>query len=107
MALREGSALGVLAGQPHRMSFDHQRAECQRLGRSPVDALAGLDRVAAVLQEALDGPVRVETLRYACDLQPDLLEHLERRAGVAAARVVGVARRLNVGPATVEPVGAV
>ena len=44
---------------------------------------------------------------YAGDLQPDLLEHLERRAGMAAARIVGVARRLDVGPAAVEPVGAV
>src|SRR6478735_11844659 len=106
MALRERAPLGILAGQPHRMPFDHQRAECQRLGRRPVDAVAGLDRMATVLQETLDGPVRVETLRYACDLQPDLLEHLERRAGMAAARIVGVARRLDVGPAAVEPVGA-
>ena len=37
----------------------------------------------------------------------DLLERLERRAGLAAARIVGVARRLDVGPAAVEPVGAV
>ena len=51
--------------------------------------------------------MRVETLRYVRDLQPDLLEHLYRRAGMAAARVVGVARRLDVCPAAVEPIGAV
>src|SRR3954452_9613537 len=107
MTLREGSALGILTGQPHRMPFDHQRAECQRLGRRSVDALAGLDRLTAVLQEALNGAVRVEALRYARDLEPDLLEHFERRAGMAAARIFRLARRLDDGPAAVEPVGAV
>ena len=46
MALRERAALDVLAGQPHRMAFEQQRAEGQRLGGRPVDALAGLDRLA-------------------------------------------------------------
>ncbi len=44
VALREGAALAVLAGQTHREAFVEQRAERQRLGGRPVDALAGLDR---------------------------------------------------------------
>ena len=63
MALRERAALGVLAGQPHRMAFEQQRAERQRLGGRPVDALAGLDRLGARIEEALDGAVDVEALR--------------------------------------------
>ena len=47
MALREGAALAVLAGEPHRMAVEQQRAEGERLGGRPVDALAGLDRLAA------------------------------------------------------------
>ena len=44
VALGEGAALGVLAGQAHREALDQQRAEGQRLGRRPVDALALVDR---------------------------------------------------------------
>src|SRR4030088_2177411 len=107
MTLKVGIAWGVIGRKSFRMPFDHQRAKCQRLGRRPIDALAGLDRLAAVFQEALDGSVGVESLRYVRDLLPDLFEHLERRAGMATARVVGVACRLDVGPAAVEPIGAV
>ena len=42
------------------MAFVEQRAEGQRFARRPVDALAGLDRLAAVVEEALDGLVDVE-----------------------------------------------
>ena len=88
MALREGAALAVLAGQPHRMAFEQQRAEGERLGGRPVDALAGLDRLGARVEEALDGAVDVEALRHRGDLLADLLERLDRDAGVAAARIV-------------------
>ena len=49
----------------------------------------------------------MEALRNLRDFLPDVAEQLERGAGMAAARIVGVARRLDVGPAPVEPVGAV
>ena len=62
MALRERAALAVLAGQAHREAFVEQRAEGQRLAGRPVDALAALDRRAAVVEEALDGLVDVEAL---------------------------------------------
>src|SRR5207244_13591222 len=107
MALRERAALGVLAGKPHRTAFEQQGTEGERLGRCPIDAFAGLDRLAAVVDETLQGPVQVETLRYRRDLRSDLFERRERDAGMAAARVIGIARRFAVGPAAVKPVGAV
>ena len=107
MALRERAALGVLAGKPHRTAFEQQGTEGERLGRCPIDAFAGLDRLAAVVDETLQGPVQVETLRYRRDLRSDLFERRERDASMAAARVIGIARRFDVGPAAVKPVSAV
>src|SRR2546423_14150424 len=107
MALREGAALAVLPGQRHRVAIDQQRAEAERLRRRPVDAFAGLDRLGAGVEEALHGAMHVEILWHRGDLLADLTQRIERDAGVAAARVVMVARRLDLGPAAVEPVGAI
>src|SRR5262245_157536 len=107
MTLREGAALGVLAGEPHRMTLQQQRAKCERLGRRPVDAFAALDRLAASFQEPLDGPMYVEALGYRRDLPADLFERGERRAGMAATRLLGIACCLDIGPAAVEPISAV
>ena len=105
VALREGAALAVLAGQAHREALVEQRAEGQVLGHRPVDAGAGLHHLAAALQQALHGLVGVEVLRDGGDAAADLLQRLDRHAGVAAPRlVVGEA---DVGPAAVEPVGLV
>src|SRR2546430_14122026 len=46
VALRERAALGILPRQPHRMALGEQRADRQRLAGRPVDARAGLDRLA-------------------------------------------------------------
>ena len=89
------------------MAFEQQRAERQRLGGRPVDAFAGLDRLAARIEEALDGAVDVEALRHRGELPADLLQRLDRDAGVAAARIVDRAGGLHAGPAAVEPVGLV
>ena len=107
MALREGAALAVLAGQPHRRAFEQERAEGERLAGRPVDAHAGLDRLGAGIEETLDGAVDMEALRHRADLLADVLERLDRNAGDAAARIVEVARRLHAGPAAVEPIGTV
>src|SRR5262249_59821170 len=103
MALREGAALASLAREPARMAFEQQRAERQRLAGCPVDAFAGLDRLVAALQEALDGAVDVEPLGDGGDFLADRLENGDRRAGLAAARIVDVARRPDVGPAALQP----
>src|SRR5581483_8115977 len=104
---RERAALGILAGEAHRMTFQQQRAERQRLGRRPVDALPGLDRLGARIEEALDGAANVEALRRRGDLPADALERLGPNPGVAPPRIVAGARDLHAGPAAVEPVGAV
>src|SRR5262245_63076098 len=89
------------------MPLKQERAERQRLARRPVDALPGLDRLAAVVEEPLDRAVDVEIRRRRCDVAADLVQGLDVDAGVAAPRIVGVACRLEPGPAAVEPVGAV
>ena len=76
MALRERAALGILAGQAHRMAFFEQRAERQRLASRPVDALAAFDRLGAIVEEALDRLVDVEALRHRGDLLADRLAAL-------------------------------
>ena len=108
MALREGAALAS-PGRLSRtvMAFQQQRAERQRLGGRPVDALPGLDRLAARIEEALDGAVDVEALRHRGELLAHVLQRLDRDAGVAAARIVDRAGDLHAGPAAVEPVGVV
>ena len=81
------------------MAFLQQAAERQRFGRRPVDALAGLDRLAAIVEEALDRLVDVESFR-------DRGDHLRRcpsassivDAGVAAARIVERRRRPSARP---------
>ena len=65
MPRRERAALDVLAGQADAMAFDQQRAERQRLGHGPVDALAGFHHLLAVIEKALDRAVDVEALRDA------------------------------------------
>src|SRR6202042_1531215 len=90
MALRERAALGVLTRQAHAMAVEQQRAERECLAGRPVDALAGLDRLAARVEEALDRAVDVEALRHRGDLLADLLQRRERDAGIAAARIVQV-----------------
>ena len=109
MALREGAALAVLAGQPHRMAVEQQRAEGQRLGGRPVDALAGLDRLArASSRKRWMVRWTWKPCGTAVILLADVLERLDRDAGVAAARiVVDRARAFDAGPAAVEPVGLV
>ena len=90
------------------MALEQQRAEGERLGHGPVDALAGLQHLLAVVEEALDRAVEVEALRHRGERLADLLQGLDRDAGLAAARIVLIlAHGLEARPASVEPVGLV
>src|SRR5258707_14885529 len=90
------------------MAVEQQRAERQRLAGCPVDALPGLDRFLTRIEEALDRAVDMEALRHLGDLAADILQRLDRDAGVAAARIVAHRRGgFHAGPAAVEPVGVV
>ena len=77
MPVREGAALGVLAGEPDRDPLAQQRGERERLGVPPVDA-ALLERVAAALE-------------LACELRVDR----EARRARAASCSVSRRRRLR------------
>src|SRR6202047_1393693 len=105
MALRERAALGVLAGQPHLVTFEQQRTESQGLAGRPVDIGAGLDRLAAAVKEPVERAMQMKARRQGGDLVADLLELWDLDAGMAAARIVGLARPLESGPAAVEPIG--
>ena len=107
MALREGAALAVLAGEPHPVAFEQQRAEGERLAGRPIDARAGLDRFAPVFEKAVERAVQMEVRRQRRDLAADLLERRDLDAGMAAARIVGIVGALEAGPAAVEPIGLV
>src|SRR5580692_12522429 len=104
MALREGAALGILPREPHPMTLKHHRAERQRLARRPIDIGAGLDRFAAVFDEAAERLVEMEILRQGRDLLADLFQFRDFHAGIAAARIVAIAGAMKAGPAAVEPV---
>jgi hypothetical protein len=107
VALRERAALGILAGQAHRMAFLQQRAERQRLAGRPVDALAGLDRLGAVVEEARMVRWTLKPSGTSVSLRPISRSVFESHAGDAAARILFlVGRRMPVQRA-VEPVGLV
>src|SRR6186997_1603474 len=89
------------------MTVQQQAAEGERFAGRPVHALAAFDRLAAIVEKALDRLVNLEILRNGRDLLPDLPEDLLVHAGIAAARIVGIAARLQSGPAAIEPVGLV
>src|SRR5690606_16578627 len=107
LPLRGATAFALLSREAHRMTFFQQGAEGERFRGGPVDALAAFDRLAAIVEETLDGAVRVEILRERGDLAADLLQRIDLDAGIAAARLVDLAARLQSGPATVKPVGLV
>src|SRR6185437_16637116 len=107
VALREGAALAVLARQAYGVPLLQQGAECKRLGRGPIDPLTCPNCLCAVVEETLDGFVDMEIRRNDCDFLADLAQHFDCNTGIAAAWVLDLTRRLQAGPAAVEPVGLV
>ncbi len=109
MALRERAALEVLAAESRTgkpSSSRAPKASASAVAQSTPSPL--VDRVAAVVEEAKDGLVDLEALRRGGDALADLLQPVDVVAGVAAAVVLDhVLRRLEAGPAAVEPVGLV
>src|SRR6185437_27808 len=107
VALREGAALTVLTRQAYGVAFLEQGAEGKRLRRGPIDSLACLDRLCAIVEKTLDGLMDLKIRRNGRDLLADLAQRLHRNAGIAATRVFDLTRGLQAGPAAVEPVGFV
>ena len=105
VALREGSALAVLAGEADAEAFHQKRRERHVLGHRPVDALARIDHLAAALDQLADRLVDVEVVRDRGDAMPDVFQGIDRNARVAAPIIaIGAG---DAGPASVEPVGLV
>src|SRR5215218_1193813 len=107
MALGKRAALGVLPRQPHRSSFAQQRAEGERLGSRPIDALAKLDRLGARIEEALDRAVGVKISWHCTDFFADVFKRFDLDAGDPAAGIIMVTGRLHAGPAPIEPIRTV
>ena len=94
MALREGAALGILARQPHRMAVEQQRAEGQRLGRSPSrcprrsrSPCGGCRESASMVRWTW------KSSGTAVIFSPISFSFVDIDAGVAAARIVDLACR--------------
>ena len=99
MALRERAALAILAGQPHLVAVEQQRAERERLAGRPIDVGAGLDRFAAVFEEAVERAVQMEARGSVVIFSPMSLSVaistpvLPRRGSSASPAVVKPAQR--------------
>ena len=108
MALREGAALAVLAGEPHadgrRAAASRRRAprrspsRCRRRSRSTCGGCRGSGGSCGA-----DGSPAAASVIFS----PISFERRELDAGLAAARIVGIGRGLKSGPAAVEPIGLV
>src|SRR3954468_19324254 len=108
VALREGAALDILAREADRVAFEQERAEGERFRGGPVDPLARLEHALAVVEEALDRAMEMESGRNRGNVTAEILQGLGWKAGLAPARIVGVfPRRLEAGPASVEPIALV
>ena len=73
VALRKGSARGILTRKPHRKAIVQERAESERFAGSPVDALACLNHLALGLHQAGNGFVNAEIFGNVRDGKPDIL----------------------------------
>src|SRR5690606_24400194 len=105
VALRERPAARILARQTHRMAFAEQRAEGERLGRRPVESLARLERLALVVEDALERAVDIEIAGNAGQRRAHFLQAFHGYVGVSAA--VLARGDLEPGPAAFQPVGLV
>ena len=105
MALRERAAFDVLARQADGIAFGRQGAKRQMLGHAPIKALAGVDHLAALIEQADNRLVGAEIRRDGRDRFADALEAVDVDASYATAGFVVGQRQAR--PAAIEPVGLV
>src|SRR5215212_7002486 len=90
------------------MPLEQERAERERLRGGPINALARFEHALAIVEEALDRAVDPKPGRNLRQPLSNFLEGASRNAGLAAACLVHVLlRRLEAGPAAIEPIGLV
>ena len=78
VALAEGTALGILAGESDRRPLGQQRRVRQRLGVRPVDSPRGDQPVAPPLELFLQLRVHCEAVRHREQLRVQLPEQVRR-----------------------------
>src|SRR5262245_50666399 len=107
VTLRKCTALAVLPREANPVAVLQQRAKCERLAGCPINALAALDRFCAGVEKSLDCPVDGEALRDRGYFLANVKQHRCIDAGITAARILGVTRRFQARPASIQPVSLV
>ena len=93
VAMAEGAALGVLAGQPDRRPLHEERCERERLRLRPVDSAALADRVAPALELRLE---------LAVDAEAGRAPAAAARSASAASRTATAVRGSLLGPVSIS-----
>src|SRR5262249_21282135 len=89
VALREGAAARILAGEANEGTLGTKRTEGERLARRPIDALAAFDRLALRLELTRDLAVEVETFGHGRERMTHFRQLLDRDGRLAAPRIAG------------------
>ena len=103
--MRERAAFDILSGQPDGKFFAKQGAEGERFRHCPVDALAGLHRFAAPVEQSLHRLVRGKVVRDGRDAPTDFAQDFWSNARIAATRLVIFCTKTR--PPTIKPVGLI
>ena len=82
MAVREGTAPGILAGEPHHHALVQQAGVGEGLAVTPVDRHGAGGHFAAVLENLLHLPLQHHALGHGFQTVGQILEFLERVTGV-------------------------
>ena len=93
-----------LSRKPHRHPFGEERAERQRLAGRPVEPLAGLDHLAARIEQAGQLAVDVKTGRIAVEGAADFAQQLVGDPRLVVAQLLLADQRLQAGPPPLQPV---
>src|SRR3546814_7320678 len=105
MALAEGAAARILAGQAHTEAIRHQAAERERLCCRPVKSLSAGKHLAPSLDHAVQRLVDFQVIGDSGERAAEAVEQLGRNRGVDIAPCgFRVSRLVEPGPTPAEPV---
>ena len=108
VALREGAALEILAGQADRVAVEQEAPKASASAVAQSSPSPDLDHAwRRFSMKRLDRPVRVEILRHFGQLLADFLQRLHRNGGLAAALLICIVGGAQAGPCAIQPVGLV
>ncbi|MCY1222428.1 hypothetical protein D9M72_345210 [compost metagenome] len=93
VAVGEGAAAGILAGDAHRVARGHQRGEGQVLAHAPVQRLVAAAHVGAVLDDLFHQRVQLQRLRRGGDALGQALQFGHRHGGVGGVGPLAVQER--------------